>query len=217
MSKYQLMALLFIVSFASHALNPTNAEFDEYNQIFKEAKSEQLNDNQLLLKLDKCASAGNRHCSVGVGQIYYEKKEYSSAFPYFIKGDYKLKDNKGADYWPASFYLGPMYLKGLGVEENNEKAIKYLKRTLPIGGALNAWMLAIAYNDSVTSPVPAYAWFKVANTMGVDKELPQGQSMTVREIVKNMQDLLTLQEKADGDRLADEICVTIPMCAQSNV
>ncbi|HAT7800775.1 TPA: tetratricopeptide repeat protein [Legionella pneumophila] len=216
MIKYKVIVFFWSLTFISYAMSSSNTEIEEFSKIFKQTEVNQLNDEEKLKVFKKCSILGNRHCSVAVGRIYYAKKEYTKALPYFLKADTKLKNSEGNDYWPASFYLGQMYFKGLGVQVDNQKAIKYLKRLLPEGSPLIVWQIAGAYNRLLPDPVPAYAWLKVASEMGVDRELPSGHN-TVASQVSMFQKLLSTKERSDGDKLAYEICTSIPRCAKQNI
>ena len=211
-----LLILLCAIGFSSRASEPTLKDLDELKNILKVAQVEHLNDGQIVAKVEECSNNGNKYCSLTAGISYYKKNKNDKAFSYLIKADYKFKREDGKDYYPASFYLGTMYFGGLGVAANNEKAIEHFKQCVSTGHAECAYMISSAYDLSLrNNPVPAYAWMKVARKMGMNK-VPGRKYVTVPETIEMMQDALTIQERKDGDSLADKVCAATPSCILTN-
>ena len=211
-----LLILLCGIAFSSYALEPTMKDLDELDGILKMAQSH-INDNQIKVKLDECSNHGNKYCSLTIGIHYFREAKYDVALPYLLNSNCKFKSKDGKDYWPASIYLGTIFFKGFGIEKNYEKSIGYYKQCAMAGEEKCAFMMAGVYNELQVKnhdPVPSNAWMKVAMKMGMTEiEGPKNANISVKESIDFMQESLTPEEIEKGDKLAKEICATIPKCA----
>lgn len=83
-------------------------------ELSKISKSESISFYQ------KAADMGLKQAFVSIGILYFDKKEYDNALKTFLKIP---------EYDEAQYHLGELYLKGLGVTKNPQKALDYFKQS----------------------------------------------------------------------------------------
>jgi TPR repeat protein len=213
-----LLIILCGISFSTQATVPPLSDSYELNSIIKYAETNDLDENQLKIKLDACSKKGNKYCSETLGIRYFREKNYDKAIGYFQKADCKFKTQIGEDYWPSSLYLGVMYLKGFGIEKNLQKSIGYFKQCVSTGEEHCAFMLAGVYNElwfKNHDPVPAIAWMKVAEKMGMlEVPGPKNATASMKESIEFMQESLTPEEIEKANKQTITLCNNIPKCSK---
>lgn len=83
----------------------------------------------------KAAESDDDEAVYGCARIYLKNKEYELAREYLNKGE-KI------DYPPSIFRLGLLYMNGLGVEKNGEKAYQYFSKSAGLGHIMSKRMKA---------------------------------------------------------------------------
>ncbi|HAU3629688.1 TPA: sel1 repeat family protein [Legionella pneumophila] len=173
--------------------------------------NKKLNDKEFVSELLKCSLKNNFWCSGRLGDWLLEKNEYSDAFYLLTQANDNLHDS-------FSFSLGRMYLEGVGVLQNEEKALLYFKKAAKAEVDLSrvrkyaAYNVGVIYsqkelkkkNNNITNITKAYAWFKVSKALGYDAEIK------VNEVLKEY--LASHKGLLKADKLATQICSTIPNC-----
>lgn len=79
-----------------------------------------INHNIAFSLWQYAAKKGNTAAMAEVGQCFTDKRDFSQAFKWY------LKSAQGGDY-AGRIYVAEFYLKGKGVEQNIEEALKWLK------------------------------------------------------------------------------------------
>ncbi|HAT2038542.1 TPA: sel1 repeat family protein [Legionella pneumophila] len=173
--------------------------------------NKKINDKEFVSELLKCSLKNNFWCSGRLGDWLLEKKEYSDAFYLLTQANDNLHDS-------FSFSLGRMYLEGIGVLQNKEKALLYFKNAakaeVDLSGVRKyaAYNIGVIYtqkelgkkNNNISNITKAYAWFKVSKALGYDTEIK------VNAVLKEY--LVSHQGLLKADKLATQICSTIPNC-----
>lgn len=175
--------------------------------------------------LKTCSEAGNQHCSGVLGLHYYAKGDYVLARPLLLKGS-----QMGMSY--CDFTLGLLYSEGKGVLQSDDKAINFYKRAAKLGNATAAYNISTIYlNNSIPlsyrftqdemtkykyNVTNAYAWEKIALALGEKMVLKEnGQELPLLDDLNLIkQKLLERGYLNEADKIASDICSTIPECAQ---
>ena len=90
------------------------------------------------------------------------KKDYEEAAKW-------LRKAAEQGYVHGQFFLGQMYAKGLGVEQNFKEAVKWWKKAADQGDAAAQTSLGLMYGKGQgvkQNGVTAYAWASIASTNG---------------------------------------------------
>ncbi len=126
------------------------------------------------------------------GVFAYAKGDYEMAFNTMMP----LSQNTNHPY--AQYYLGVMFSKGQGVEQNDETAADWFLKASKQGVKEAQYRLANMYSKGKGVPQDyeaAYAWYKVAS------HLEHKKSMAAIEQAKTK---LTNEELAAAQQLADD-------------
>lgn len=126
------------------------------------------------------------------GVAAYVRGEYDKAAKIFLP----LAENAGDPY--AQRFLGEMYAKGQGVEQNYEQAIKWYRSSAENGVAASQYKLGLMYRDGqglAQDMEYAYAWLRVAARQG-NKLAPTALS--------SLEGKLSGAELEEAKKLSDE-------------
>lgn len=217
-----LIIVSFIVLFQNcYASDDNNPEANEFNAIYNTFKSSPRNG---LVQLVNCADKNNKYCAFLLGYLLYHKKEYSKAYPYFIKseGVFKsinsnemFKGLNGKEVDTSDVFLGNMFSEGLGVEKNMDKAIDYYNRCMTMGDDACAYDISTLF---VNDPVKTYAYTLVALKLQMATgTYDEHAKVDIALEVKNMRQNLDEQKIREGDKMANDICLTIPICRTKQI
>ncbi|WP_028388647.1 hypothetical protein [Legionella fairfieldensis] len=205
--KNLLTAVLATISFAGFAIEAPLKDFEEYNNLLGGAKISHLNEDALMKSVEACANRGNKYCSLNTGIAYFRKEDNEKAFHYLSNADCEFRSEDGKLAWSASFYLGALYSAGFGNDPEKKKAIEQFKHCAHMKEGLCAYAVASIYGSLVHTPnnlIEAYAWMQIAGKMGTNK-IPGRKYVTVQQEIEMMQEILTPQERRNGDELSNKI------------
>ena len=125
------------------------------------AVSKNLTEAEKLYRQLLSKNEDSYQAKYGIGRIFFDREEYSSAFAYFIKA---------ADFDDdAKFYLGLCYEQGLGIEQNIAKAVEQYKKIENDKEGWTQYRLGLIYfteDNGFTSPKEAYRMFKLSSSCG---------------------------------------------------
>ena len=126
------------------------------------------------------------------GVAAYARGEYETAAQHLIP----LAESADDPY--AQRFLGEMYAKGQGVEQNLELAAKWYRSAAEHGVATAQYKLGIMYRDGQGVPQDmeyAYAWLSVANKQG-NKLAPTA--------LASVESKLSAEEMGEAKKLSEE-------------
>ncbi|KAI9875416.1 MAG: ERAD-associated protein, partial [Watsoniomyces obsoletus] len=131
-------------------------------------------------------SAGDYGASFNLGKYYYDpprgyKRNLRKAQRQFMKvarvywgkdGKVNQKLPSNLEGWAgkAAAYIGRMFLRGEGMEQNYEKAVTWLRRGIANGDSYAQYHLGIMYRDGLGLPkdgIRAATYLKVAAEQGL--------------------------------------------------
>lgn len=240
MGRIVLLAIVFLLSFEAHSEQKKNVKVDlkVYNYwkpllLSQSLSVGELTENEYVRMLNLCSQERNRYCSASLGEYYsISKKQYSKAYSLLLDAS---NDTNTPDsiYEPpavrASYVLGQMYAVGAGVLQNDDKAIVYFRRAVIYGADRNSAMrIALIYSkkwkeESKNYQVngflaQSYAWWKIALSLPQnDKPIlkKDGSEFDPQEILHKFEDFDQFRPKIKlANKLAQQICSTIPKCIQ---
>lgn len=214
------MCLIGFQCLASTVDVPDQKKGTETVKIIKDYKDGVIGEAAYIEALSAC-SQYNSYCSMLLGEFYYDKEEYSLAYPLLSK----YSDDFGRDI--VEYQLGYMFSKGLGVLQNDDKAMMHYKKSAEFGTPNAAYAVGIIYNNKAAifyrshnrsdgNIVPAYAWLKVSQALGRDYYLDEDWKKIDMSVKLNeKREILSSYSKLqEADKLASQICSTIPKCIQ---
>lgn len=217
--------LILVVAFFAKNSFATPQYSNEYWSI--EKKYNYKKDNyQYRLELMTCSDSGNYYCSAMLGQIYFDEGEYTLAYPLLFKST-----DVHASLFDSNYSLGYMFGNGLGVLQNYDKAIHYSEKSARNGNAEGAYNTAVYYsykahilqhdltrsqNDVNHNLTRQYAWFKISMALGKkNSTLKNGKEEPMLTGIEEMKKSLAKRSQLNSaDKLASEICSSIPGCIQ---
>ena len=121
------------------------------------------------------------------------KREGIEAMGKFL-GENESKKGNGQ----IEFLMGGNYVTGEDVQKDPSEAVKWFRKAAEKGHADAKFMLAVAYMNGegvVKNDSLAYQWFLLASANGNE---------TARENVSKLEEKLTAEQRAEGQRLATE-------------
>lgn len=216
-----LLCLLTVPAFAA------DLEIDLFMEEIKLGSKYSYNVDNLDYRRDllECMNKGNYYCAQKLGQIYYDKQEYTYAHKYFLKCTDRCVGN-------CDFHLGFMYASGLGGLQNDDKSYQHSKKAAKAGVAEAAYNLSVDYLDKMWNVYPRYtedgqkqfsyyairnyAWLKVAMAMGLKTyNSDDATDLPVENLLKQKKShLASYGLLSRADNLASEICSGIKACKQ---
>lgn len=216
---------ILLTSFGSYASNGTEANIAEYKSINDKINNKLTTQQESQRLFEICSGNGNTLCSSFLESAYFIAKNYSAAYPFLIKsqGVIHLYNTNTA---PSELYLGAMFDNGLGVLQNKDKAIEHYKICASVGDGICAYNIAAIYsnkaviNKKVVDPnddglIQSYAWMKVSQALGIKEFIPSnGRKQDMTFHLEGMQIILGAKKTQKADKLASQICSTIPSCIQ---
>jgi TPR repeat protein len=122
--KKLLIILVCLFSFECYALDVSHQRKVAFG-LGKDYFNKLITKKIYYEKLQACADTGNKTCSSLLGIEYFLDNKYSQAYPLLING----KDFNEMRYC----FLGHMFGDGLGVLQNQNKAIIYYKKGAFLG------------------------------------------------------------------------------------
>jgi TPR repeat protein len=228
MKKISFIIILLImpISYAIATQDKDDAYVVEIEKI-----ANKYSNNKMSLEckraLQVCANKGNYYCSMGLGDINLEEKNYSDAIDNFKKCS---EEGDGT----CDFKLGLMYTKGWGVLQSDEKAISYYKKASSLGYPPAAYNLCVIYAEKkpgryapyrfsvegakqyANYAILEYAWLKVSMALGMehynsknDEKLPIANLFEAQK-----EDLASEGLLQQGDDMATQICSKNKFCKE---
>ena len=222
-----LMCLISFQCLASTVDDPDPKNGIEAVKIIKDYKDGVIGEAGYIEALSAC-SKHNSYCSMLLGEFYYDKEEYSLAYPLLSK----YSDEFGRDI--VEYQLGYMFSNGFSVLQNSDKAMMHFKKSAELGSSDAAFNIGLIYekktrlfNNShyqnssnmtkniTENAIPAYAWLKVSQVLGHKTYLFEGKEIGISVRLDKTRELLSAFSKLqEADKLASQICSTIPKCTQ---
>lgn len=120
-----------------------------------------MNENDLI-KYEKLASLNNEDAVFLLANHYQEKGNFVKAFSYLTR----IVNTNNPDYLRK---IGYFFEKGLGVEEDKEKAFEYYLKSARLGDYISQYNIAICY----------------LNGVGVDKDLEKAFNFAYQSAVQH--------------------------------
>lgn len=165
-------------------------------------------------KLRSCANTGNKTCFSLLGIEYFLDHKYSQAHPLLIKGE---------DFNVMRYcFLGHMFGDGLGVLQNQNKAITYYKKGAVLGDRDSAYSLGVLYANKAVIAVKestnlalkfskqAYIWFKISYALGQKYSFKlDGTKEPMTISLEKWQETIGLRRSKEADKTASQICLKI--------
>lgn len=228
------IALIFIYIISCHTFAETLAQNDmkEFKLIQIQYDKKLINYEQLHNQLIKCSKKGNKYCISSIGLIYFETQKYDLAYPYLIKSQ-GIYNGFNQTIAPSEWALAYMYDNGLGVLQNEEKAIEHYKKCAFIGDKNCAFNIGAIYfqkavdlsttstrsHDLYSYTIKAYAWYKISQALGrkTATNTNTGKKEKFSESLNKIKIILVHSGKShliEADKLARQICTSIPKCKQ---
>ena len=177
-------------------------------------------------KLKACSDKGNHYCAGWLGGKYFDKKDYKSAYPLLL--DCAKKTKRGY----CGFLLGLMFDNGMGVLQNNEKALKFYEDAARKGEPAAAYNISVIFQNKAFSLqnsyreneialykynlMMSYSWHKVSQAMGItEMTLKNSDKQPSWKAIDEFQRVLIQRGWLnEADNISKEICSTIPSCIQ---
>ena len=207
------------------------------SDIFARYLDGKIVENKYTEELYVCSKIGNEYCSGLLGHWYFLKGEYSSARALLINAS-----NLKAEVY--NYDLGYMYQHGLGVLQNDNKAIEYYKKCALLDNSDCAFNIGAIYTSKAYLSIKAfsrtknhilvskinynlirgYAWFKLSPLLsknpiylndGHKTDLSKTNASIRVAVLEELKENLTMVSKLnESDKLAAQICSTISACKQ---
>lgn len=212
MKKIVILAI-FIWPLIVFAGTPSSIQkqIDDAASIWFEQEKNLVTDKQHVDKLKQCDVSGNIYCTAALGIYYYQRKKYHIAYPYLVKAQGIHKDDKNNNISLTDDVLAVMFMNGLGVLQNDEKAADHLKTCADTGDGECAYRIFLI--NVQKSPLTACSWFKVAKALGA-KELMYSKDNRLIGWFVNFKQISSEETIKQCDNLASQICRKIPKCIQ---
>lgn len=201
----------------------------EIERISQMRKQNIITKSQAIEKLKECDLKNNIFCTITLGSFYFNTKDYALAYPYLMKssGIHTVNNKSAAS---SDKFLGTMYLYGLGVLADTNKAMKHFKICAAAGNSYCAYHIAIIYsskysqinnlNDKRNFAKYVYAWMKVTQTLqSLDKDRQLDKASYFKkyhplQITDHYKEEHNSKEISSADELARKICSSISKCRQ---
>jgi TPR repeat protein len=240
MGKHALLIMIFLLSFQAYSEQKTSVKIDlkAYNYwkpllLSQKYSDGELTENEYVGMLNQCSKEEAGYCAASLGEYYsVRKKQYDRAYPLLLEAS-KDTNAPSSIYEPptvrASYLLGQMYADGIGVLQNDDKAIEYFKKSVTYGSDRNSAMrLALIYtkkwreestdyriNEFLTH---SYAWWKVALALP-KSDIPiktiDGSELEPQKDIRKFENFDEFRPNIKlANKLAQQICSTIPKCVQ---
>lgn len=130
--------------------------------------------------------------------------DFNGGVAAYMRGDYSTAAQQlvplaeSADHAYSQYFLGAMYAKGQGVEQNLETAAKWYRSAAEKGVSSAQYRLGLMYRDGQGVPQDneqAYAWLSVATKLGSNLAPPALASLDGK---------LSPEELAEAQKLSEE-------------
>ena len=198
----------------------------EIGTIEWELMAEKIGESKYIEKLKNCINK-NPFCSAILGKYYYEHKNYSRAYQllstYYVDlNKYSFDPYRGN----VEFELGAMFDNGFGVLQNEDKAIAHYKICASVGNKSCAYNISIIYGHRISESndykiqtsniIKSYAWRQVSRALGQEKAYLKAGGTENISVALDMkvEDANKLNLRPQANKLASQICSTIPKCIQ---
>ncbi|MGE3319100.1 MAG: tetratricopeptide repeat protein [Candidatus Berkiella sp.] len=228
----KLFILLFLISSSSSQAN--SIQSDQKNLYFTDDEVDviahgkfELFDKKIINKMKDGANGDNKAATTlqyALGDYYYQKEEYKLSFNYFSKCS--------GSYLDCDFHLGNLYLDGLGVLQDDEKAINHFLKSVKSGNSISAYNLSVIYGKKAFRSfdilnqekmdsyyynlMRSYAWRKVSMAMGNKTAITlNNKEESILLVFEELKNILSRANKLNSaNKLAEQFCSSIPACAQ---
>lgn len=130
--------------------------------------------------------------------------DFDTGVAAYMRGDYNTAAQhliplaESADDAYAQYFLGAMYAKGQGVDQNMETAAKWYRSAAEKGVSSAQYRLGVMYRDGQGVPQDlenAYAWLSVAAKLG---------SQLAPTALASLDGRISPQEMTEAQKLAEE-------------
>lgn len=217
----------FIITIITCAIPFTQvmAEQDQFATYYKEwsmIRSKHVKttyNDEYKNELQICSDKGNYYCTKKLGEQYLYEKEYSDAIKHFTQCSEQ-------SYGSCDYDLGLIYLDGLGVLQNEDKAMFHFRKAANVGVPAAAYNISTIYghrgassknrNTIVDDATYAYAWLKVSMALGIETyNSVEEKDIPIHKLLATHKKFLISQDSLQkADKLANEICSSIEYCKQ---
>lgn len=227
-----LILIIAIFSLCTFAAAPdASKKQTEYFRHLHEMRyvNKVITQKQYEEKLAECGFT-NRYCSTMIGATHYDNKNYSEAFRWLLisSGIIKQVYNPNEYTALADRLLGEMYLKGWGVLQNYDAALKHFKICASIGSSFCAVNISLIYmkkhylEKNLTTvrnmDEQAYAWMKISQTLfSQDNDMQiikYFNSSGPQNFISSYERLYSSEEIKEANKIAKKLCSAIPKCMQ---
>lgn len=227
-----VIILLLASSFLAHAVPSKKAQ--ENLSIFSAREISIISDRKFELfnenLINKMKNEVDMDASFAVvfqfilGEYYTQNENYKLAFKYFSKCS-------GSEF-DCDFQLASLYFEGLGVLQDDEKAINYFLKSVKSGNSTSAYNLSVIYGKKAFRSfdilnqekmdsyyynlMRSYAWRKVSMAMGNKTAITRGnKEESILIVFEELKNILSRANKLNSaNKLAEQFCSSIPACAQ---
>lgn len=231
MKKILFIAIVCFITFDSYAANDAfkdwkakgykseedNRQGYESAMIYWKYATQKTGKAEFIKELQDCSARKNSYCTENLGYQYYLDGDYFSAYPLLLRHTHKILEAE------IEFALGDMFEHGKGVLQNEDKAVYFYKQCASLGEKYCAYSIGLIYSQqAITRGVLvqetaklAYAWLKISMALGQEKWYPKkGGTTTMASHLIELQSFINEQKIKEADKLASQICSTIPKCIQ---
>ena len=198
----------------------------EIGTIEWELMAEKIGESKYVEKLQNCLEK-NPFCSGMLGKYYLGNGDYSRAYKllstYYVDLNKYTVDPYRGD---VEFALGTMFDNGFGVLQNKDKAIEHYKICASLGDKECAFNMSIdyaskiresnEYNTQISNVMESYAWLQVSRALGKTKiTRKDGKIEDISVLLESQREKIgKLNVLTEANKLAIQICSTIPKCIQ---
>ncbi len=142
--------------------------------MYLNGKGTNINIDEAVKWFEKSAEQGNPDAAYQLGYIYSSEKyalsDIAKSNKYYAAAlsDYEKAEEENSNA-TAEYRIGLIYLNGLGVDKNIDKAVHWFSKSTSNGNASAAYKLAVLYDEGTEvtkNPEKAFLFYQLSSELG---------------------------------------------------